>query len=212
MASQLLLVCYMRAVSKAGMATIIVAAAVLLFGGTCVASYNKLVKRDQAASAQWAQVENAYQRRADLVPNLVETVKAAAKFEKDTLIAVTEARARVGQVQMPKGDITSNPDQFKQYQQAQDQLGGALSRLLVVAEAYPNLTATQNFRDLQAQLEGTENRIAVERMRYNEVARDFNTRIARFPASIVAGMFGRFSAKPYFAAQAGAEEAPKVQF
>jgi LemA protein len=195
------------------MATIIVAAAVLLFGGTCVASYNKLVKLDQAASAQWAQVENAYQRRADLVPNLVETVKAAAKFEKDTLIAVTEARARVGQVQMPKGDITSNPDQFKQYQQAQDQLGGALSRLLVVAEAYPNLTATQNFRDLQAQLEGTENRIAVERMRFNELARDFNTARSSFPTSIIAGIFGgKFAPKQYFAAKAGSDIAPKVQF
>jgi len=195
------------------MATIIVAAAVLLFGGTCVASYNKLVKLDQAASAQWAQVENAYQRRADLVPNLVETVKAAAKFEKDTLIAVTEARARVGQVQMPKGDITSNPDQFKQYQQAQDQLGGALSRLLVVAEAYPNLTATQNFRDLQAQLEGTENRIAVERMRFNELARDFNTARSSFPTSLIAGIFGgKFAPKQYFAAKAGSDIAPKVQF
>jgi LemA protein len=197
--------------SRAGIITIGVAVVLLLFGGTCVATYNKLVRLDQAAAAQWAQVENAYQRRADLIPNLVETVKGAAAFERDTLTRVTEARARVGQLAIPK-DVTTSADQFKQYQQAQDQLGGTLSRLLVVAEQYPNLTATQNFRDLQAQLEGTENRITVERMRYNEAARDFDTARASFPTSIVAGMFGgRFAEKQYFAAKAGSEEPPKVK-
>jgi LemA protein len=201
----------MRAMSRVSIVALIVAAAVLLFGGTCVSRYNKLVALDQAATAQWAQVENVYQRRADLVPNLVETVRGAAKFEKDTITAVTEARSRVGQVSM-KGPPES-AEAFQQYQQAQDQLGSALSRLLVVAEAYPNLTATQNFRDLQAQLEGTENRIAVERMRYNDAARAFNTARATFPNSVVATIFGsKFAEKQYFAAKAGSDMPPKVQF
>jgi LemA protein len=202
----------MRTFSKAGITTIIVAAALLLLGGTCVTTYNKLVRLDQAADAQWAQVENAYQRRADLVPNLVETVKGAAAFERGTITDVTEARSRVGQVAVPK-NVTSDPEAFKKYQTAQDQLGGALSRLLVVAEAYPNLKATENFRDLQAQLEGTENRISVERMRFNEAARDFDTARASFPTSIVAGIFGgRFASKQYFAAKAGSDTPPKVKF
>lgn len=189
-----------------------IVAAVLLLGGTCVATYNKLVRLDQAAQAQWAQVENAYQRRADLIPNLVETVKGAAAFERDTIIAVTEARSRVGQVAPPK-DVTAKAEAFGQYQQAQDQLGGAVSRLLVVAEAYPDLKATQNFRDLQAQLEGTENRIAVERMRYNDAARELNVARASFPTSLVAGMFGgKFPEKQYFAAKAGSDAPPKVKF
>lgn len=202
----------MKTMSRAGIATISIAVALVLLGGTCVATYNKLVRLDQAADAQWAQVQNAYQRRADLIPNLLETVKGAAAFERQTITQVTEARSRVGQLALPK-DVTMNPDAFKQYEAAQAQLGGALSRLLVVAEAYPNLTATQNFRDLQAQLEGTENRITVERMRYNEAARDFDTARASFPTSIVAGIFGgRFAAKQYFAAKAGSEVPPKVQF
>lgn len=177
-----------------------------------MATYNKLVRLDQATEAQWAQVGNAYQRRADLVPNLVETVKGAAAFERGTITEVTEARSRVGQLAVPK-DVTTNPDAFKQYQGAQDQLGGALSRLLVVAEAYPTLKSTENFRDLQAQLEGTENRIAVERMRFNEAARDFNTARASFPTSIVGGIFGgRFAPKQYFAAKAGSDVPPKVKF
>jgi LemA protein len=202
----------MRTVSKAGVGAIIVAVAVVILGGTCVSTYNKLVRLDQNASSQWAQVENAYQRRADLVPNLVATVKGAAEFERGTLTQIAEARARVGQVAVPH-DITTNPQEFQQFQQAQDQLGFALGRLIAVAEAYPNLTATQNFRDLQAQLEGTENRIAVERMRYNDVARDYNTARASFPTSIVAGIFGsKFPARQYFAAKAGSSEPPKVQF
>jgi len=202
----------MKALGKPGLVTVTIAVAVLLLGGTCVATYNKLVRLDQAADAQWAQVENAYQRRADLVPNLIETVKGAAAFERETITAVTEARSRVGQVAVPK-NVTNNAESFQQYQEAQDQLGGALSRLLVVAEAYPDLKATQNFRDLQAQLEGTENRIAVERMRYNEAARDFDTARASFPTLIVAGIFGgRFEEKQYFAAKAGSDVPPKVKF
>jgi LemA protein len=202
----------MKAMSKIGITTVVVAAAILLLGGTCITTYNKLVRLDQAADAQWAQVENAYQRRADLVPNLVETVKGAAAFERGTITDVAEARSHVGQLARPN-DVTTNPGAFKEYQAAQDQLGGALSRLLVVAEAYPSLKATENFRDLQAQLEGTENRITVERMRYNEAARDFDTARASFPTSIVAGIFGgRFAEKQYFTAKAGSEVAPKVRF
>lgn len=202
----------MRSIGRLGVVTIAIVAGLLLLGGTCALTYNKLVRLDQATKAQWAQVENAYQRRADLIPNLVETVKGAAAFERDTLIAVTNARAKVGQVAMPE-NITSNPDALRQYQQAQDQLGSAMSRLLVVAEAYPNLTATQAFRDLQAQLEGTENRITVERMRFNEAAREFNSVRSTFPTSIVASVFGsKFAEKVYFTAQAGSDRPPKVEF
>ncbi len=202
----------MRTVSRAGIVAISIAVAAVLFGGTCVATYNKLVRLDQAARAQWAQVENAYQRRADLIPNLVETVKGAANFERETIVAVTQARSHVGQVALPE-NITSDPNAFQKFASAQDQLGSAVSRLLVVAEAYPNLTATQNFRDLQAQLEGTENRITVERMRYNDAAREFDTARATFPTSIVAGIFGgKFAEKQYFTAKAGAETAPSVKF
>lgn len=180
----------------------------------CVGSYNKLVQLSQAVDAQWAQVENAYQRRADLVPNLVETVKGAAKFEQSTMVAVTEARAKVGQVQaQPASSVVNDPAAMQRFQQAQDQLSGALSRLLVVSERYPDLKATANFRDLQAELAGTENRIAVERMRFNEAARAFNTTRDSFPTVVVAKMFGRrFAEKAYFQAQAGASTAPKVQF
>jgi LemA protein len=202
----------MKTIGKIGIVTLSIVAALVLLGGTCAATYNKLVRLDQAASAQWAQVENTYQRRSDLIPNLVATVKGAAAFEQKTITDVTEARSRVGQVAVPK-DISTNAESLKQYQQAQDQLGGALSRLLVVAEAYPNLTATASFRDLQAQLEGTENRITVERMRYNEAARDFDTARASFPTSIVAGLFGaRFQERQYFAAKAGTDVAPEVKF
>jgi len=176
-----------------------------------ISTYNSLVSLDQAVQSQWAQVENVYQRRADLVPNLVETVKGAAAFEKDTFTAVTEARAKVGQVNA--GAIANNPEAFAKFQQAQDGLSSALSRLLVVVEKYPDLKATQNFRDLQVQLEGTENRITVERMRFNEAARAFNTKRMSFPTLLIAGFFGsRFNEKSYFKAQAGAETAPKVSF
>jgi LemA protein len=182
----------------------------LLGAWATVGNYNKLVRLDQDVAAQWAQVENVYQRRADLVPNLVATVKGAANFEKDTLTAVTEARARVGQMQ---GEPTKDPASMQRYQQAQDQLGGALSRLLVVAERYPELKATESFRDLLAQLEGTENRITVERMRFNDAAREFNTTRRMFPTTLVAGFFGpRFDEKAYFQATAGASAPPQVKF
>jgi LemA protein len=187
---------------------------VAIFGFWGVSSYNKLVSLDQAVQAQWSQVENVYQRRADLVPNLVETVKGAAKFEQGTLTAVTEARAKVGQVSAAATEkIVNDPQAMQRFQQAQDGLSSALSRLLVVSEQYPELKATQNFRDLQVQLEGTENRIAVERMRFNEAAQAYNTARQSFPTVLIAGMFGnRFAEKAYFKAQAGAATAPQVKF
>jgi len=186
----------------------------IVLGLSVVAPYNTLVRLDQAVQAQWAQVENVYQRRADLVPNLVETVKGASNFEKDTLTAVTEARAKVGQVTPgAMQNIVNDPAAFQRFQQAQDGLSSALSRLMVVAERYPELKATQNFRDLQVQLEGTENRIAVERMRFNESAQAFNTQRESFPTVLIAGFFGqKFQPKAYFKAQTGAEKAPAVKF
>jgi len=177
-----------------------------------IGTYNSLNKLDQAVKSQWAQVENQYQRRVDLVPNLVETVKGAAAFEKDTFTAVTEARAKVGQTKLDVNSL-NNPEAFAKFQQAQDGLSSALSRLMVVVEKYPELKATENFRTLQSQLEGTENRITVERMRFNEAAQAFNTKRMSFPTVLIAGLLGsRFAEKPYFKAQAGAETAPKVKF
>lgn len=175
--------------------------------------YNGLVNKRAATDATWAQVQNVYQRRYDLVPNLVNTVAGAANFEKSTLTAVTDARASVGRVttQLPAGAAPTDQKQLDAFAQAQGQLGATLSRLLVVSERYPELRATQSFRDLQAQLEGTENRIAVERGRFNAAVQDYDASIARFPAVVIAGMFN-FTAKPYFAAQTGAENAPKVDF
>jgi LemA protein len=186
----------------------------LIGGGTVAGSYNSLVKLDQATQAQWAQVQNAYQRRADLVPNLVATVKGAANFEKSTMVEVTEARAKVNQVTpAAMADILKDPAAFQRYQQAQAGLTSALSRLLAVAENYPQLKATANFRDLQAQLEGTENRITVERQRFNEAAQAFNTARNRFPMVMIAGLFGnKFASKPYFLAEPGSQKAPQVTF
>jgi LemA protein len=185
---------------------------VVILAVVAAGSYNRLVGLSQAVDAQWAQVESVYQRRADLIPNLVATVQGAANFEKSTLEAVTKARASVGQAAPPNAaSIPNDPAAFARFQAAQDQLSGALSRLLVVAEAYPDLKATQNFRDLQAQLEGTENRISVERMRYNDAAREYNTARQRFPTALVAGVMG-FHEKGYFKAQPEAAQAPKVQF
>ena len=191
-----------------------IALVALLLGGWVAGSYNKLVSLDQSTLAQWAQVENQYQRRADLVPNLVNTVKGAAKFEQDTLTAVTEARAKVGQVTSGAiGNIANDPAAFQRFQQAPDGLSSALSRLMVVVEKYPELKATAAFRDLQSQLEGTENRISTERMRFNESAMNFNSTRQSFPTVIVAGFFGsRFQEKPYFKATAGAEKPPEVKF
>ena len=186
----------------------------LIAGASVGTSYNSLVQLDQATQAQWAQVQNAYQRRADLVPNLVATVKGAANFEKSTMVEVTEARAKVNQVTpAAMADILKDPAAFQRYQQAQQGLSSALSRLLAVSENYPQLKATANFRDLQAQLEGTENRITVEQQRFNEAAQDFNTARNRFPMVLIADLFGsKFAAKPYFLAEPGSEKAPQVTF
>lgn len=170
--------------------------------------YNRLVALDEGVDTAWGQVENVYQRRADLIPNLVETVKGAAAFEQETFTAVAEARSKVNQI-----DIEGVPDaaQMQQFQAAQDELSSALSRLLVTVERYPELTATQAFRDLQAQLEGTENRIAVERKRYNEAVQSYNTARRQVPTNLYAMAFG-FDEKTYFAAAPGSEEPPKVEF
>jgi LemA protein len=181
--------------------------AVVAFAGT----YNHLVALQQAVDAQWAQVENVYQRRADLIPNLVATVQGAANFEKSVLVEVTQARASVGQVQVGAKDLPNDPAAFARFEQAQNQLTSALSRLLVVVERYPDIKANANFQTLQAQLEGTENRIAVERGRYNERAQEYNTALLKFPTNFLGRLFG-FKEKAYFKAQAGAERAPQVEF
>jgi LemA protein len=178
--------------------------AALVFGGL----YNRLVGLQEAVDSAWAQVENVYQRRADLIPNLVATVRGARDFERETLEAVVQARSRVGQVQLQG---TPTAQELEAFQAAQGELSSALSRLLVVVEDYPELRATEAFRDLQAQLEGSENRIAVERRRFNEAARAYNTSRRRFPANLVAGILG-FDEKPYFEAAPGAETPPAVDF
>lgn len=162
---------------------------------------------DEAVTANWQQVENQYQRRLDLIPNLVNTVQGYADFEKSTIVAVTEARAKVGQIKVD----ANNPESIKQFQAAQGELGSAISRLLVVAEQYPNLKANQNFLDLQAQLEGTENRIANERRMFNESAQELNSYIRRFPRNIWAGLFS-IEKRAYFESDAGAEKSPTVKF
>jgi LemA protein len=208
----------MSLASLVGMRTIwklllIVAIAIVVPIGCGASGYNKLVSLDQSVQAQWAQVENVYQRRLDLVPNLVETVKGAAAFEKETFTAVANARSSAAQATASAQAAPTDPASLQRFQGAQDQLGSALSRLMVVVERYPELKATENFRELQSQLEGTENRIAVERMRFNEAARAFNSTRQAFPMTFFAGFFGsRFQEKAYFRATAGAETAPKVQF
>ena len=171
--------------------------------------YNRLVSLQQEVDKQWAQVQNVYQRRADLVPNLVATVSGSANFEKSTLIAITEARASVGKIDASQ--VANDPAKFAEFEKAQSNLGGALSRLLVVVERYPDLKANANFLELQSQLEGTENRISVERGRYNDVVQRYNTATKSFPTLVYAGTFG-FKEKPYFTATTGAEVAPKVDF
>jgi len=180
----------------------------LVFFGISV--NNNLVEKQEAVNSAWAQVENQYQRRADLIPNLVNTVKGAADFEQETLNSVIEARSKATSIQVSADDL-NDPQKLQQFQQAQAQLSGALSRLLVTVERYPELKANQNFRDLQTQLEGTENRIAVERKRFNDIAQSYNTSIRKFPTSLFAGMLG-FERKAYFQADEGAEEAPTVDF
>ncbi len=175
-----------------------------------VSKYNQLVSLNEQVTQVWSQVENQYQRRYDLIPNLVETVKGVANFEKETYFAVTEARSKVGQIQITP-QMLEDPKAFERFQAAQDNLSSALSRLLVAVENYPQLKANENFLQLQAQLEGTENRISVERKRFNEAVQNYNVAIKRFPTNIIAGMFG-FREKQYFKAVTGAETAPKVQF
>ena len=172
-------------------------------------SYNRMVEMDEAVTGQWAQVETAYQRRADLIPNLVNTVKGYANFEKETLTQVIEARAKATSVTIDPGNL--DPQAIQQFQSAQEGLTSALSRLMVVVERYPDLKANQNFLDLQAQLEGTENRIAVERRKFNDTTRTYNTYIRRFPKNFIASVFG-FDKKGYFEAAEGSEQAPTVQF
>jgi LemA protein len=171
--------------------------------------YNKMIELREGVDAQWAQVENVYQRRADLIPNLVNTVKGYAEHEQSTLEGVIEARSKATSMNVSAEGMTE--ESLKQFQQAQAGLSSALSRLMVVVEAYPDLKANQNFLDLQAQLEGTENRITVERMKFNETARNYNTYIAKFPQNMIAGMFS-FQRKPYFEAEEGSSKAPEVKF
>ena len=190
---------------------LIAAVAIVLFLLIVVpsCSYNGLVHKSQAVDQQWAQVQSVYQRRFDLIPNLVSTVAGAANFEKSTLTEVTNARASVGRVNLPAAPTDSA--RLAEYEQAQGQLSSALTRLLVVAEKYPELKATANFRDLQAQLEGTENRISVERGRFNDAVGTYNTSIKSFPNVLYAGKMG-FQPKPYFSAAPEAQTVPKVQF
>ena len=172
--------------------------------------YNSLVEQDETVNQAWAQVENQYQRRADLIPNLVKTVQGYADFEKGVLTEVTELRSRVGQIKLSTDDL-SDEEKFKQFQDAQDKLSGALSRLLVVAENYPQLKANENFLQLQSQLEGTENRISVERKKFNEAVQEYNTSVRRFPTLITAKIMG-FKEKQYFKSAPGTDKAPDVNF
>lgn len=182
---------------------------VLLFPLLTGCGYNKMVSLDEAVSSQWAQVENVYQRRLDLVPNLVNTVKGYASHEQETLTAVIEARSKATSTTINASDM--NEASLKQFQASQSELSSALSRLMVVVEQYPDLKANQNFLELQAQLEGTENRIATERRKFNETAQTYNTYIRRIPQFFFSGMFG-FKPRPYFAAEVEAQKAPKVNF
>ncbi len=187
----------------------IIALLAIIFYSSIKGTYNKMVGLSEQVEKQWSDVENVYQRRADLIPNLVNTVKGYAEFEKETLTQVIEARAKATSTNINPENLDAQA--LQKFQQAQSGLGSALSRLMVVVERYPELKANQNFLDLQAQLEGTENRIAVERRKFNEAARQYNTYIRQFPKNIYANMFD-FEKKPYFEADQGAEEAPKVAF
>ncbi|MFW6145663.1 MAG: LemA family protein [bacterium] len=181
----------------------------LIIYGSIKNTYNRIVQMEQQVESQWSNVENVYQRRADLIPNLVNTVKGYAEHERETLQEVIEARSKATSTNVDAENLS--PEQIEQFQQNQQALGSALSRLMVVVERYPDLKASENFRQLQAQLEGTENRISVERRRFNESARDYNTYIDQFPQKIYANLFD-FDEKAYFEAQEGAEEAPDVEF
>jgi LemA protein len=195
--------------STRNLSLIIIVAVILIFGGCACNGYNNLVTKDENVKGKWGNVQSDYQRRSDLIPNLVNTVKGVANFEQTTLTNVIAARAKATQVQINANDLS--PEKIAQFQQAQAGLTGALGRLLAVAEAYPDLKATQNFRDLQAQLEGTENRIKVSRNDFNAAVQDYNQTVRRFPNNIFGGMFG-FKAKGYFQSEPGSEKAPNVQF
>ncbi|MFT3945427.1 MAG: LemA family protein [Agriterribacter sp.] len=188
---------------------IVVLGAILLLGGCGCSGYNKMVGLDQDVKGKWGNVQSEYQRRADLIPNLVNTVKGAANFEQETLTRVIEARAKATSVNIDAGDLT--PEKLAQFQQAQGELSGALSRLLVTVEQYPDLKANQNFLNLQSQLEGTENRIKVSRNDFNTSVQQYNTVVKSFPNALFAGMFG-FKEKGYFAAEPGSDKAPEVKF
>lgn len=188
---------------------IVVLAVIAILALWAVGGYNGLVTAEETVTSQWANVENQYQRRADLIPNLVATVKGYAQHESETLENVMAARAKATQMTVDPTDLT--PEKLQEFQEAQGQLSTALGRLLMITENYPDLKANQNFLELQSQLEGTENRIAVERMRFNEVAKAYNTNIRHFPRNILASLFG-FEKKPYFEAEEGASQAPKVEF
>lgn len=185
----------------------IIIGAVLVIALVLGGAYNGLVASREAVNTAWSKVESQYQRRSDLIPNLVNTVKGAANFEQETLSKVVEARAKATQIKVD----ANNPDDIARFQQAQGEVSSALSRLLAVSENYPQLKATDNFKDLQVQLEGTENRITVARNDFNDTAKSYNTKVKSFPTNIFAGLFG-FKERPYFAAEAGADKAPKVDF
>jgi LemA protein len=188
----------------------IIVIAIVVIGASALGTYNGLVKEQQNVKQLWSQVENVYQRRVDLIPNLVATVKGYASHERETLEAVTASRAQVGSIKMTP-ELLNNAAEFQKFQQAQAGLSSALSRLMVVVERYPDLKANQNFLDLQSQLEGTENRITVERKRFNEGTQIYNTKVMQFPGSIFARMFG-FAAMPYFQSAQGSDKAPVVDF
>jgi LemA protein len=195
--------------STRNLSLIVILAVILIFGGCACSGYNGLVSKDENTKGKWGNVQSDYQRRSDLIPNLVNTVKGAANFEQTTLTNVIEARAKATQVQINANDLS--PEKIAQFQQAQAGVTGALGRLLAVAEAYPTLQATQNFRDLQAQLEGTENRIKVSRNDFNGAVQDFNQTARTFPNNLFAGMFG-FKPKGYFQSEPGSDKAPDVKF
>jgi len=195
--------------STKNLTLLVVVIFILLLGGCGCSGYNNMVKLDETVKSQWGNVQSEYQRRTDLIPNLVSTVKGAANFEQQTLTNVIEARSKATQVKIDANNLT--PEKIAEFQQAQGQVSSSLSRLLAVVENYPDLKATQNFRDLQAQLEGTENRIKVARNDFNGTVQEYNSTIRRFPNNIFAGMFG-FSTKGYFQADPGSEKAPDVKF
>lgn len=194
---------------KKGTITIIIVAIVAIIAFWAISGYNSLVSMDENVSNQWANVETQYQRRADLIPNLVNTVKGYAAHEKETLEGVIAARSQATQIKVDPTDLT--PEKLAEYQKAQGQLATALGKLLAITENYPDLKANQNFLELQAQLEGTENRIAVARKDFNAAAQRYNVAVRRFPSNLIAGLFG-FEKKPYFEASEGADKAPEVQF